>query len=413
MLVEEHSDSGTAPAESRLLMDQPPEFIAAEAIADELLASLPETSSVGDSLEGVDFSRSAASRRARLAAVHRRLKERYGELRREFASLSAARAQLETERSQFERERAAIVEYMAGVARAGLGPLPQTNEARSELPAEISEEDGDRLNRLFRQPARRADGSDWDPKSVAAIRERSAEANRTVDHSAIADSVSDYMEQLLGRMRSRQPGGPPVVEPLDCDDWRMAKTSSAGRQDSEASKPNQDAGDGSHAATDTQRTTPRARPNLSEIRAGVGSLRQIANLSARAALAKHTTRKLRQSVAVTLPLSIISFVLAGVLYLLGGDRGQFYSQSFGTVMLGVIVTIELAHSFWKMKQSSAISLREPAQESPCERSAEPTKTNREMVTPVAAPSSEPAPITGEASQGGSIPEAVAPPSLPR
>ncbi|HLJ12297.1 MAG TPA: hypothetical protein VKU82_13970 [Planctomycetaceae bacterium] len=396
------------------MMDRPAEFIAAEGIADELLASLPGTSGVGDSSAAAEFSRSDASRSARLAGFHRRLKERHAELRREFERLSAARAQLESERSQFERERAAIVEYMAGLARAGLGPLTPASEARSELPESISEGDGDRLNRLFRQPARRADGSDWEPEAVAAIPEQAAEANRPADHSAIADSVSDYMEQLLGRMRSRQPGGPAVAEPLDCDDWRTAK-SSAGRRESQAGTPSQDGGaaEGPLAATDLSRAASRARPNISEIRAGVGSLRQIANFSARAALAKHTTRKLRQSVAVTLPLSITSFVLAGVLYLLGGERGQFYSQSFGTVMLGVIVTIELAYSLWKMKQSSAIALGEPARDDARERLAEPMiKAHRARATPTTAPSGEPAPIAADPAQGGSTPQAADPLCLP-
>jgi FtsH-binding integral membrane protein len=83
--------------------------------------------------------------------------------------------------------------------------------------------------------------------------------------------------------------------------------------------------------------------------AGVGTLREIANQSARAAVAKHSSRKFRKSVAVTLPLAVISFVLAGVLFLTEGSEARFYSQAFGIAMLGIIALIELANSFWKSK----------------------------------------------------------------
>ncbi len=82
-------------------------------------------------------------------------------------------------------------------------------------------------------------------------------------------------------------------------------------------------------------------------------MREVANLAARSAVANYSSRKLRRSVAITLPLSIISFVLAGLVYFLGGVGAKYFSLTIGTVMLGLIAMIELAHSFWKMKQLDA------------------------------------------------------------
>jgi hypothetical protein len=89
------------------------------------------------------------------------------------------------------------------------------------------------------------------------------------------------------------------------------------------------------------------------MRAGVGSLREIANLSARAAVAKHTTKKLRRSFAVTLPLTIVAFVLAGTIYLLASYKSRFHSLTFGAMMVGLISAVELGRSWWKLKRAES------------------------------------------------------------
>ena len=78
-------------------------------------------------------------------------------------------------------------------------------------------------------------------------------------------------------------------------------------------------------------------------------MREVANFSARTAVASYSLRKLRKSVAVNLPLTIISFVMAGVLFIMGGAERTYQSQASGALMLGVIVLISLAHSIGKMR----------------------------------------------------------------
>jgi hypothetical protein len=265
-----------------------------------------------------------ALRRKRLAAMRARLKVRRAELDRDRERLSTERLQFEAERSQFYGQRDAGADQRT--------PLANTRD-----------KDADRLKALFGKPARM-------PAAAAPVNAlaTSSEAKDVSENAAIADSVADYMEQLVGRMRSGSTGGSVVVEPEVWFHRRLAETESRS-----------DCATGAQTGSDTSSDSPqslkkaRPRPNYHEIRAGVGSLREIANLSARTALARHTSRKLRQSVAITLPLSIISFVLAGVLFLIGGTEAKFYSLAFGTVMLGAIVVIGLVHSFWKMKRLSS------------------------------------------------------------
>ncbi len=73
-------------------------------------------------------------------------------------------------------------------------------------------------------------------------------------------------------------------------------------------------------------------------------MRQIANLSARTAVAAHSSRRLKKAVVLMLPLSIISFVLAGGMLVLGGSAGLYFHHACGTAVVGVIAGIALFNS---------------------------------------------------------------------
>jgi len=153
------------------------------------------------------------------------------------------------------------------------------------------------------------------------------------------DTVTSYMQGLLLRMRAERPG-----------DY----AAESGAHDSAGSQTVNPEGDSE--LTDQSRKTRRVH-NVNEVRAGVGTLREIANFSARVAVATHSSRKLRRSVAITLPLACVSFVLAAVLMLLGGSGEKVFGQAFGTMMLGVIVAIEMAHSLWKIRRLQRVRMR--------------------------------------------------------
>jgi hypothetical protein len=203
-------------------------------------------------------------------------------------------------------------------------------------------------------------------EKTAARTQLPAAHNKASDQNGAGDNVADYMQELLKRMRAERPG-----------DYSAQSSGSEGEGD-RTSATGDPAGDSE--SQQQSRKTRRAH-NVNEVRAGVGTLREIANFSARAAVATHSSRKLRRSVATTLPLAVISFVLAAALLLLGGNGTRFYGQAFGTLMLGLIVAIEMSHSLWRIRRLERA--RTPA--------AKPAPAEAVKEEPVAEENSSPAP----------------------
>lgn len=310
-----------------LLRIGPIEFRVRAASPDELLRQLPAPAPADMISCASDAAEPLALRRARLSAIRARLNELHDHLQIERERLHAERACFEAERREFQRE-------IALVAAAHETPC-RTQKAYDA--------DADRLNRLLGHK----------PPMAAFVPPPAVPQNRPDEQAHEPDSIADYMERLLGRMRAAGEGGVTVVAPAtgpaDHGSSTWMQSWAAGPDD-----PEPEAGTASASADGAAKSNRRARPSAAEIRAGVSSLREIANLSARTAVASHGSRKHRQSVAVTFPLMILSFLLAGLLYVLGGSEDRFYSQAFGTVMLGAIVLIELAHSLWKKWQCDRI-----------------------------------------------------------
>jgi hypothetical protein len=231
------------------------------------------------------------------------------------------------------------------------------------------------MSRLFRQSSRPS----ADPQASSEV--TAVENDGAEGHTEVAESVADYMEHLLGRVRTRQADrdtieGQTPESPSRA--WEMADDGVL-----TAGAP-QGSGIPAAALLEAHSVASRRGRNVDEMRAGVDSLREIANHSARSAVALHTSRKLRRSMAVTLPLAIISFVLAGALFVIGGENVRIYSQAFGTVMLGVIVMIELAHSFWKIKSASGRSRSSDNQQRPDAPLADPEADAEPAPSPAAS-----------------------------
>jgi hypothetical protein len=283
-------------AEGDLLRVGPIEFRVRAATTDELLREIPEGRCIPGSSDRCDTGGNPALRRSRLSAIRARIKERRVELARDFERMHAERALLEAERAELQVERAKLE-----TGRAAL----ESGQAKFQA-------------------------------------ERNAVA--TTQLATVDAAVADYMERLLGRMRSRKDGSVVDEEPF-------ANHSSQTPIGSENHvSPLTGTGVDLESPEGVRSRAPRRSHNVEEIRADFGTLRKIANLSARAAVASHSSRKLRESsTAVTLPLAITSFVLAGALFLIGGSEARFYSQALGIVMLGFIALIEMANSSWKLK----------------------------------------------------------------
>ena len=90
------------------------------------------------------------------------------------------------------------------------------------------------------------------------------------------------------------------------------------------------------------------------MRAGLDSLRQLANQSARSAIATHHWKKFRLKVAVKFALSVTSLAV-GVLLLTGRfwGFGSSIAPGCAATVIGLIVGSELVYSYLKIRKLSA------------------------------------------------------------
>ncbi len=170
------------------------------------------------------------------------------------------------------------------------------------------------------------------------------------------ESISAYMEQLLARTRRNSPvaGGQetsiseryaaPVVERHSAVESLLPSSPTAEVEVADELAPTADGVEAEPVAM-----APRARVNAEELRAGINSLREVANLSARNAVATHTWKKMRGSIFVKLVLSIsavagASLLFSGVL----GDPAQFMIHGWGATVIACLALGALGHSCWRL-----------------------------------------------------------------
>ena len=262
------------------------------------------------------------------------------------SQIDAECPELETIRAQQLAERADLASLESATI-FGMDP----SLTPPDLPAQKWNDDTDRFSRFFRQTPRPAAAVDVPADPIPLPVEESQPEQRLADeHAEVADSVAEYMEKLLQRSRNERASRGIVDEPYresPAAAQRVAEAP-AERVAEDLAAPAVEPIDPTPPAPDAARHRRRA---VEQIRAGVGSMREIANQSARAAVAKHTSRKLRKSFAVTFPLTIGAFLLAGVISLLLGSEGRFRSLAVGAVMVGMIASIDLVRSWLKIKRS--------------------------------------------------------------
>ncbi len=199
---ETHADFEVDTVSQRVTPEAPP--------TDELLHDLLAAEDC-DLVDGPsETSRRLALRRARLSAIRARLRERRLALRRELQQFQDERSQFELERTRFLSERDVAAKETAPSPPAKRDPL------KKQRP-----NDGERMNNLFRKAVRPvsdaapsaapiAEAATLQPepppeksaeKTVEKTAEKTADKTKSDEHAELSDSVADYMEQLLGRMR--------------------------------------------------------------------------------------------------------------------------------------------------------------------------------------------------------------------
>jgi hypothetical protein len=360
----------------------PFDFRVREATAGELpQCTPPGTSSTGTSSTGTgstsgdepdeNVACQLAVRRQRLSAIRTRLKERRAQLRRERASFQAERALFEVSQTRVEPPNSAISDGSEQIACVLAQAAREADAPRHDAVTNNWERDADRVQHLFHRPL---------PPANAAASDQAVECGPAItdqaqvvdEHTATTSSVNDYMEQLLNRRRAERAEFEQSSPSAKHAEWAphtlpktppLAESPAAGEPaavpaSNESQAPESKSGSGAgteapvvDAAALAERgvTRERRQAAINELRAGVDSLREVANVSARTAVAKHTSRKLRRLYAGTVVLTTISFILVGVFAYLGQSDSRCYGLSFGAMMVGIILLIEFRYRSWKIR----------------------------------------------------------------
>ncbi len=154
------------------------------------------------------------------------------------------------------------------------------------------------------------------------------------------DSVANYMEQLLDRTRRSKA----VSGDLPTSD--NPKTSESAEET--VPDPHQDQptiGQKSDSISLESPSQPRHLQDKQVVRSEMNSLREMANLSTRTAIADHASKRLRGTIFVKSALAVISFSVAAVL-LTGEVWGtvSYETTGWAAMVLEAIMAIELARS---------------------------------------------------------------------
>jgi len=111
-------------------------------------------------------------------------------------------------------------------------------------------------------------------------------------------------------------------------------------------------------AADLASLGPTHRQNKDEVRAKVDSLRELANFSARTAIATHTRREARSHLTGKVLLVIIAVGLTVLLYTSVYWAGKSYAMyGWSAALVCGLALIELARSFWDVSHTGSPALK--------------------------------------------------------
>ncbi len=184
-----------------------------------------------------------------------------------------------------------------------------------------------------------------------------------------SDSVANYMEQLLARTKNSTTGQPPSTILQD-------QTSGTNQETKEASQYDTAEIDQTTAAKTATKKLGETEKKV--IRENLNSMREIANLSARSAVAKHHARKLQLSYQIKTVVTVVGGVISAVLLTAELWTDMSYRMlGLCTLAITLISGIELARTTLILRRLSCIASMDfeegaanPSDESDPEESAE-------------------------------------------
>lgn len=172
-------------------------------------------------------------------------------------------------------------------------------------------------------------------------------------HSGEEDSIAAYMERLLARSRDVSGGPAPSEAATD-----LPAHTGAGASDGTAAMAARV--DEVVAAPAPALSKGLSQPDKDQLRANLDSFRELANISARSAVAKHESKKLHTVVQVKLVVLAIAVGLSLALWAANlVSRGSYFPYALAAsvaaaVMGGEVLRTLLAFYRWKSVESAAL-----------------------------------------------------------
>jgi len=175
-----------------------------------------------------------------------------------------------------------------------------------------------------------------------------------LDDADDPDSVSAYMDRLLTRSQSRAEAATGALHRPELSANKASQISRSGttspvrQKESVTEQTTNDAADapeGSLEAVATQDTSCQPQVDKEAVRAHILSLREVANLSARTAIAKHSS-KMKRSLLMVKGLLLVASASVAALLLTSETWGSisYVPLGWSTLAISVVVVIEIVRS---------------------------------------------------------------------
>jgi len=192
------------------------------------------------------------------------------------------------------------------------------------------------------------------PDDIASLLAETTQApTATVNEE---DSIASYMERLMARNRRSGNEADEIPAPATPVE-RSVVRESALRVSSSIDAPNSDEphDDEMDAGESPRKARSRAVTDKDAAREHLQIFRQVANVSARTAVAKHTSQRLRMTLIVKGVVSLVCAAASGTfLYGMLAQQQPYLWQSVGCGVLAITVAVDLARNLWAIKRPVAV-----------------------------------------------------------
>lgn len=235
--------------------------------------------------------------------------------------------------------------------------------AESEIEESPSEEDEpsaaaddwrSRLGELLAEPSPEPVEQREPPVTTRIAEESRSEPEKSVAKTDEDDSIASYMERLLARNRRQ---GDDEPEPAPVKGRAVREEPAMPRAGSPAAVgttiPIQVAPEQSPAPERRRERKPQAAPDKETAREHLQKFRQVANASARTAVAKHTSKTMRVALIFKGVITVCCAIAAG--FFLHGwlmEEAAYFPQAMASVIMSALIGADLLRNLLAAKKAS-------------------------------------------------------------